>query len=246
MAGPLRGWQVRAGWLAAFIAIATQVLAYRAIAIAAESTAVSTPSAIVIADPAASFRDHWGRKDFTGHSEFEPVVIDGVPAIRAVGRHSSGLLYRPFDADFVTHPMLAWRWRVERTQSSADLRYEEREDFDAAIFVLFDRPGLFNSTVPTLIYAWTATPVPAETVIPSAHFPDLIRSIVVRQGSAASGQWVAERRNLTADYRRAFGRAPPGPPRYVAIFIDNDQTGEPAESAFGAIVAEPAFSEPRG
>jgi len=237
---------VRAGCLTVFAVICAQASAHCGLAVAQESTAVTAPSAIVIADPAAPFRNYWGRKEFVGHSEFKPVVIDGVPAIRAVGHNSSGLLYRPFNADIVTHPILTWRWRVDRVQPNADLRLEEREDFDAAVFVLFDRPGLFHSTVPTLIYASTATPVPLETIIPSAHFPDLIRSIVIRKSSVAAGQWVAERRNLIADYWRAFGKAPPGPPRYVAIFIDNDQTGEPAESAFGAIVAKPAVSETRG
>jgi hypothetical protein len=39
------------------------------------------------------------------------------------------------------------------------------------------------------------------------------------------------------DFRRSFGREPPEPVEVVALFTDNDQTREPVEAYYGAIVA---------
>ncbi len=205
----------------------------------AARAAAEPAGGIVLADPAAPLEDHWDRRDFEGRTEFTATVIDGRPAIRAIGRNSASLLYRAVTVDPATHPTVAWHWRVDRLQPGADIRVREREDFGAAIFFLFGSPGLFNREVPTLIYGWSATPVAAGTVVRSPNAPGHIRAIVVRPGGEALGRWVAEERSLTEDFRRAFGHDPPGPVRYIAIFVDNDQTGEPVDSAFGQIVARP-------
>jgi hypothetical protein len=41
---------------------------------------------------------------------------------------------------------------------------------------------------------------------------------------------MSERRNVFEDFRRAFGQEPPDPLEIVALFTDNDQTGEPVEA----------------
>jgi Protein of unknown function (DUF3047) len=102
----------------------------------------------------------------------------------------------------------------------------------ATIFFVFGAPSFFNRDVPTLAYTWTATPVADGTILPSLRYQSL-RYIQLR-GRAEVGQWERERRDLVADYRRVFGRAPPAL-RYVAVFNDNDQTGEPASAEFGPI-----------
>ncbi|NQU60943.1 MAG: DUF3047 domain-containing protein [Rhodospirillales bacterium] len=51
--------------------------------------------------------------------------------------------------------------------------------------------------------------------------------------SAATGRWITERRDVLADYRRAFGAEPGDGIRAVALFTDNDQTKEPIEAYYG-------------
>jgi hypothetical protein len=55
-------------------------------------------------------------------------------------------------------------------------------------------------------------------------------------GPEAVGTWKTESRNIADDFRKAFHREP-DELRYVAVFNDNDQTGEPCSAMFGAIEA---------
>ncbi len=112
------------------------------------------------------------------------------------------------------------------------------------MFFIFGVPSFFNRDVPTFAYAWTATPVADGTVVPSMRYRSL-RYIQLR-GRAEVGKWEQERRDLVADYERAFGSAPPAL-RYVAVFNDNDQTGEPTSAEFGRSIgiARPALREER-
>jgi Protein of unknown function (DUF3047) len=44
------------------------------------------------------------------------------------------------------------------------------------------------------------------------------------------------------DFRRAFGRDPPPVAEAIALFTDNDQTREPVEAYYGAVMALPDCS----
>lgn len=127
-----------------------------------------------------------------------------------------------------------WWWRVDRIHTSADIRELNREDFAAKIAFVFGEPTLFNRDVPTIAYVWTSTPVKNGSIVPSQRYSNL--RYVQLHGRAEAGTWQHERRNVARDYARAFGSLP-GPLRYVALFNDNDQTGEPVSALFGRIVA---------
>ncbi len=62
-------------------------------------------------------------------------------------------------------------------------------------------------------------------------YTERARMLVLRSGSAFAGRWVDERRDVSTDFRTAFGYAPlrlTG----VAIAADTDNTGEEARSGF--------------
>jgi hypothetical protein len=61
--------------------------------------------------------------------------------------------------------------------------------------------------------------------------------IAVESGAAKAGTWVEERRNIVADYRRAFGGAPPRIGA-IAIMTDTDNTGGSAEAWYDDIRIE--------
>ena len=83
-----------------------------------------------------------------------------------------------------------------------------------------------------LMYVW-ANEVPVGTVLPSPHF-DRIRLIVVEQGEAHLGQWREYRRDIVADYRRAFGEEP-GDIVSVGVLTDADNTRHVAHAYYGDI-----------
>jgi hypothetical protein len=57
---------------------------------------------------------------------------------------------------------------------------------------------------------------------------------VVESGEAHLDQWVAVRRNVLEDYRRAFGEEP-GDIVAVGIMTDSGDNGEPRRAMYGDI-----------
>ncbi len=104
----------------------------------------------------------------------------------------------------------------------------------ASILLLFGDPGfVFDpAPVPTLRYVWTNDRIAVESVIESPYMPGTVRSLVVQSGIQHGGQWTRQKRDMGRDFRTAFGYVPPGPVRAVAIFTDNDQTGENVEAYY--------------
>lgn len=205
---------------------------------------IAVPSAragapLLLADPVASLQQAWTHKRFGAATRYERVMLDDVAAIGAVGRDSASGLYRETSYRLEEHPWLEWAWRVDRLQRTADIRLKSREDFAAAIFLIFGRPSMINRDVPTLAYVWTSDRLPAGAIVDSPHHPGSVRSVVVRSGGGHLGQWMRERRNVLQDFRAAFGQEPPDAVEIVALFTDNDQTGEPVEAYYGAVSALP-------
>ena len=131
-------------------------------------------------------------------------------------------------------PQLQWSWSVTILQPGADIRIREREDVAASMYLLFGDPGfVFDpSPVPTLRYVWTNERTAVESVIDSPYMPGTVRSLVVQSGTQRAGQWTVQKRDVGRDFRTAFGYAPPGPVRAIAILTDNDQTGEEVEAYY--------------
>jgi len=201
-------------------------------------TAAVATGPTTLADPAAPLEQAWTHQRFSGETDYQRMRLDGVAVIRAVGRGSASGLYRQVDYRVSEHPWLEWTWRVDRLQRTADIRVKEREDFAAAIFLIFGRPDMFDQEVRTLVYGWTSDRLSECAVVDSPHHPGLVRSIVVRSGDDRSGRWLNERRNVVADFQRAF-MTEPAAVEMIAIFTDNDQTNEPVEAYYGTITALP-------
>ena len=135
---------------------------------------------------------------------------------------------------------LSWRWRVEQFVQDADLRTRAGDDGAAKLCVFFDFPtdrlSLAERSQLALARFTTGEDVPSETLCyvwdrkePKGSmlvnaFTRRIRMVVLESGpTAAPGGWTAERRNLLADYRRAFGDEAGGAlPAIVAIAVSAD------------------------
>lgn len=192
---------------------------------------------MVLAEPKPAIGSFWEHKAFVGETLYSFVIRDGVPAIRAIGDNSASGLYKNVEYRVRDLPWLEWNWRVDRLQNSANLAVKKDEDFAAALFVIFGKPSLFNLDVPTLSYVWTGPNHAKNSVVNSTRRPQTKRHIIVRNAMDALGVWTNERRNVVEDYRRAFGKAPPEYVRVIALFTDNDQTGEAVEAYYGTIRA---------
>ena len=151
---------------------------------------------------------------------------------------------------------LAWRWKVDRVVQSADMTSRAGDDYAARVYVFFDVPRaelpwstrikiaaielVYGKSVPTaaICYVWDNRQ-PVGTSQWNAY-SDRVRMVVLKSGTWEAGRWVAERRDLEADYRAAFGNAGPLPRvNGVAAGNDTDQTGERVTAWFGDLRLEP-------
>lgn len=172
---------------------------------------------------------------------------DGVPAIEAQARQSMALLARPLEIDLQQTPILCWRWRIEATVAAADMTRKSGDDYAARVYLSFTvRPGqlslatraklrlaraLYGPQVPdaALNYVWDNRQ-PVGTLQDNAY-TERARMLVLRSGDGEARRWVGERRDIEADFRRAFGDEE-GRPSGLAIASDTDNTGSEALAGF--------------
>jgi hypothetical protein len=109
----------------------------------------------------------------------------------------------------------------------ARLPLRQRAMFDLAEALTGERPPYA-----TLMYVFD-TRSPAGSVVVNPR-TDRVRKIVLDGDAAAIGRWRDHRRDLAADYRRAFGEDP-GPLIAVGVMTDTDNTAGRAEAWYGPI-----------
>jgi hypothetical protein len=175
---------------------------------------------------------------------------DGEAILRAAADGSASAYAHFAPIDPARLPVIAWRWRTDALIGAADNRDPKREDAPLRVIVGFDGD---KSSLPaeerrrferakkiagrdlpyaTLMYIWENR-APVGSVIPSAHTAQL-KMIVAESGAQGLGGWRSYRRDLVADYRRAFGAAP-GRILGVAVMTDTDNTGTRATGDYGGI-----------
>jgi len=204
-----------------------------------------------------SLGDGWEPLEFPKIDQltrYELVAEDGKQVVRATTRGgASGLIARvnlqPSDS-----LVLQWRWKVSNVFDQGDAREKSGDDYPARIYVAFEfqpeKAGfferakrkavelLFGETLPgnALNYIWANT-LPEGEFVPNPYTEKTVM-VAVNSGSEQIGEWVTIKRDIVADYRKAFGEAPP-PLVGIAIMSDSDNTNEAATAWYGDIVLNP-------
>jgi len=192
-------------------------------------------------------------KPFT---RFSVVDLDGRRALKIEADHSYGNLVHALKP--VMPPLqLAWQWRVELPLEQSDLRLKSGDDTEVKVCVFFDEPmeqlsfgerqllrfarARSDELVPTatVCYVWDSR-LPAGTALDSP-FTRRLRYIVLQSGTARLGQWVAERRDIAADYLKVFGSEGASVPPVVGVAVgaDADNTKSHSIAYVGELVLAP-------
>ena len=166
--------------------------------------------------------------------------VDGKTALLAEADSSASLYGRPLSPVPSTYKVLSWQWQTDALVQNADNRDKQREDAPVRMVAAFggDQARLSDTEkrrlewaqslsrrdppYAALMYIWSEQ-IPRETVIPSAHTSQL-KMLVVASGTRDVGKWQTQRRDLRADYKRAFGEEP-GPLLGIGVMTDTDNTG---------------------
>jgi hypothetical protein len=181
-------------------------------------------------------------------TRFTLVADAGVTVLQMDADNAAASLFRPLRIDPAVQPQLTWRWRVAGHIRGADLRTKAGDDVPARVYVMFDYPlerlslverakillarSVAGDLVPAaaLCYVWDGTLAPGTSLWNA--YTERVRVIVLRGRDDPVGGWRSETRDVAADFRAAFGEAPPAISG-VAVGADTDQTGETTRAWLG-------------
>lgn len=192
-------------------------------------------------------------KPFT---RFSVVDIDGKRAVKIEADLSYGNLVHPLK-EYAAPAHLVWQWRIEKPIEAADLRQRRGDDTAVKVCVFFDLPieslsfterqllrvGRSKSEEPvpaaTVCYVWDAN-LPAGTTLDNA-FTRRMRYIVLESGTDRLNKWVAERRDVGADFMKLFGDESKVVPPIVGIAVgaDADNTQSHSVAYVSGVSLEP-------
>ena len=147
--------------------------------------------------------------------------------LRLKSVRSSFALEHSVDVDPAQLPFLTWHWKVAQLPGGGDFRRASTDDQAAQVLVAFSDKRI-------LTYIWDSS-APKGTMQYASNIP-LVRifAVVCQSGTADMNKWIAESRNVAADYARAYGRTAPRV-KGLRLQINSQHTGTTAESYFGEV-----------
>lgn len=190
--------------------------------------------------PAAPWRRMLLPRQKPPATQFDVTMVDGERVLRVASNKSYGNLVHNLDAPAGGARWLQWRWRVDQAPD-ADLRLKSADDAPVRVCAMYDWPherltflertqhataeAVNGSWLPTatLCYVWAPSLTPGTT-LPNIY-SKRIRQIVVDGRGAELQRWVDHRRDLHADFQRAFAdewRAGDTMPPLKAVAVGGD------------------------
>ncbi|MDA3832222.1 MAG: DUF3047 domain-containing protein, partial [Spirochaetales bacterium] len=186
------------------------------------------------------------------HTVYTHILEDGVGVIQASSAQSSSGLVRNISIDVNEYSTLSFRWKIQKSIPAADLTQKKGDDAPARVYITFAYDSsqvswwevvkfeaiklIYGEYPPigALTYVWASHELPG-TILDSPY-TNRVKIIVLESGTAQQGQWLAEQRDIQADYQKAFGVRDVPLISGVAIMTDTDNTGEQAVAWYGDII----------
>ena len=126
--------------------------------------------------------------------------------------------------------VLRWRWRIDGVATNGSERTLAQFDHAARMFVAFDT---FIGPPRTLNYLW-ANVEPPGTILkhPKSNRAQLI---ILESGNGKAGQWIAEARDVSADWKKVFPGQPMPKVTGLGVMTDADSLGVKLTGAYADI-----------
>ena len=177
----------------------------------------------------------WEHKGFKGETEYSIVREGQSTVVKAHSRAAASGLFRKLQLDPQQYRYLRWRWKIREPIGGAAEKTRAGDDYSARVYVVF--PGLFFWQTRAINYVWSGRLPKGESF--TNPYTGNAMMVVVESGSEKMGAWVAEERDILADYRRLFG-SEPRRIGAVAVMTDTDNTGGEATAWYGEITLSTA------
>ena len=177
----------------------------------------------------------WEEKIFKNKVVYRIEKAADLAFVRAKASDAASALYYRIKMDVKSkHPIVSWKWHVDKFPAKKlpeNLEKQDEDDFAARIYVIF--PAFFFTNSKVLEYIW-AEKLPVGTVGTSPYSGN-IKIFVLKSGSANPGEWHMEDRDIIEDYRQAFGRDPEYNIGAVAFMTNTEHTGSSADAVYDEI-----------
>ena len=170
----------------------------------------------------------WGEKTFEGQTAYRVVERDGRPALEARARGQASARYLEQDISLEETPYLKWCWQVDGIYPGVNEKTKGGDDYPARLYVV-NKTGILPWQVEAINYVWSSNE--AQGSHWDNAFTDRAVLLAVESGDEKVGQWVAEVRDLRADYASLFGSTP-SEIAGLALMADGDNAGGDATALF--------------
>ena len=174
----------------------------------------------------------WETKVFRGETRYDLTELDSRTVLRAESRAAASGLVRKMAVDLEKTPYLHWSWRAENTLGTPNERQKAGDDYPARLYVVVSG-GLMFWRTRSLNYVFAST-MAAGSDWPNAFAGDSVRMLALRSGTAETGRWHEEKRNVREDLQRYF-QEDIRRIDAVALMTDTDNTGGQAVAFYGDI-----------
>lgn len=186
-------------------------------------------------------------------TEYTWELFDGRRAMAARSEGSASMMRRKVNVAPEALGEVSFSWQVTELIPGAHVGETATEDAPARLLLafggdvaslpartraMFELAQALTGEAPpyaTLMYVWDAQ-APVGTVIVNPR-TDRIRKIVVDSGPTELKRWREHRRDVAADFRRAFGEEP-GPLVAIAVMTDSDNLRSRSRAWYGPVTLD--------
>ncbi|WP_301585690.1 DUF3047 domain-containing protein [Halomonas alkaliantarctica] len=170
----------------------------------------------------------WATRSFEGDTRYAVVEKSGRRVLEAESQGQASARYLEREIDLTETPYLHWCWQVSNTYPGLNETTKSGDDYPARVYVAH-KTGLLPWQVESVNYVW-ASAQPKGATWPNA-FTQRAQLMALQSGEERVGDWVAEVRDVRADFTALFGNAP----RHIdglALMSDGDNAGMNATAWF--------------
>ncbi len=190
-----------------------------------------SPQCITLEDFAKAtvgeFPTDWKPRKDAGRDVYRVLEEQGLRFLRAASKRLGIQAAKQVEWDLDAYPMLAWSWRPRQFPRGADERDASTNDSALAVYLLVPYSRIAGPKA--VKYIWSEK-VPVGTHLTSNY--GLTQVLVLRSGDPGKDEWVEERVNALADYRKYFGESDTPKPTGVAVLTDSDDTRSTAQGDY--------------
>src|SRR5262252_10528037 len=158
------------------------------------------------------------------------------PSLKFLHADAKGLgvqAAKEYEWDLGAYPMLVWSWRPLEFPKGGDERESKTNDSALAVYMLVPYSRVRGPKA--VKYIWSER-VPVGTRLSSNAGLTQVR--VLRSGAPAKkGEWVEERVNARADYKKYFDVKETPKPGGIAVLTDSDDTHSAAQGDYASFRA---------